>query len=285
MNGVMRAGVCSALFFLAACGTLQISVEGTPTADMAATGTVGALQTQNADLATRIAQISPPVVSATPFIIQPTGSSAPATTESPGATRITFLSGATVGIVTSPIQAGQTQDYVLQAEQGQPMFVYVGSQNGDVTVSIRTQDGTSILNASDHRISWQGILPQTQDYYMTIHGGATTENFSLTVTVPSRIQFADGAVSASVDGKTVAGYDVSYTLLANKGQTMRVDLENISGRAALTIYGFTDGQYYARSGEGQTSSHFVLPMRQDYIIVVAPRNGTVVNYSLTVKVQ
>ncbi len=165
------------------------------------------------------------------------------------------------------------------------MFVYVGSQNGDVTVSIRTQDGTSILNASDHRISWQGILPQTQDYYMTIHGGATTENFSLTVTVPSRIQFADGAVSASVDGKTVAGYDVSYTLLANKGQTMRVDLENISGKAALTIYGFTDGQYYARSGEGQTSSHFVLPMRQDYIIVVAPRNGTVVNYSLTVKIQ
>ncbi len=285
MNAVVRVGVCSALFFLAACGTLQISVEGTPTPDVAATGTVGALQTQNADLATRVAQLKPPAVSATPLIIQPTGSSAPATIEPPGATRIAFLSGATVCIVSSQIQAGKTQYYVLQASQGQPMFVYVGSQNDDVTVSIRTQEGTSILNASDHRTSWQGILPQTQDYYLTIHGGATTENFSLTATVPSRIQFADGAVSASVDGKTVAGYDVSYTVLAEKGQTMRVDLENNSGKAALTIYGFTDGQYYARSGEGQTNSHFVLPMRQDYIIVVAPRNGSVVNYSLTVKIQ
>jgi hypothetical protein len=269
-----------------ACGTLEITVVGTPTPDVAATGTIGALQAQNAELATKITTLnSTPLAVTTIPSPQPTGTSVPPTLPVLAATRIKFLDGATVGMVTAPIQAGQSQNYVLQALKAQPMFVYVGSLNNDVTVSIKAQDHTNILTASAYQTSWQGSLPQTEDYYLTIHGGASTENFSLTVTVPSRIQFVAGATSATVGGNTVAGYGVSYTVFAGKGQNMNVDLENLSAKASLSIYGFTDGQRYLRSEKGQTSFRFVLPSTQDYIIVVVPASGSVVSYTMTVEIQ
>jgi hypothetical protein len=285
MNGFVRASVCVLLLSMLACGTLEISVERTPTPDVVATGTVGALQAQNAELSTRIATLNPPVGISTPTpLVQPASPTVAPTESAPAATRITFLDGATVGVVSAPIHAGQSQSYVLHALQAQPMFAYVASFNGEVTLSIKRQDGTTILSAAAQQTSWQGTLPQTEDYYLTVHGGASTENFSLTVTVPSRIQFAEGATSAIVSGETVAGYGVSYTVFAAKGQNMTVHLENVSGKASLSIYGFTDGQYYVRSGTGQRSFHFVLPSTQDYIIVVVPAAGSVVSYTMTVKI-
>jgi hypothetical protein len=286
MNLFVRISVGALLLSMLACGTLEISMDRTPTPDAALTGTLGALQAQNSELATRIAAINQPTGTSTP--VPPTLPASPSATPAvspPAATRITFLNGATVGVVSAPIQAGQSQNYVLQALRAQPMFVYVGSPNNDVTVSIKMQDGTTLLSAAAYQTSWQGSVPQTEDYYLTIHGGATTENFSLTVTVPSRIQFAAGAVSAIVSGKTVAGYDLSYAVFAAKGQSMSVDLENLSSKASLSIYGFTDGQRYLRSDTNHTSFQFILPSTQDYIIVVVPAAGNVVSYTMTVKIQ
>ena len=283
MNGFIRTSLCVLLLFMPACGTLQITVEGTPTSDVAATGTVGALQAQNSELTTRIAALNSPTeaFTATPSP-QPTASLMPPTAYLPVAMRITFLTGATVGMVNAPIRAGQSQSFVLKAFQGQPMFVYVGSLNNDVTVSMMTHDGANILSGV---VSWQGRLPQTGDYYLTIHGGAYTENFSLAVTIPSPIQFASGATSAIVVGNTVSGYDVSYTVFAGKGQNMDVELSNLSDHASLSIYGFTDGQRYLRSEKGQTSYHFVLPSTQDYVIVVVAAAGRQVSYTMRVEIQ
>lgn len=203
----------------------------------------------------------------------------------PGATRIQFLDGATTAVVSGPIRAGAVQTFVLQAAQAQPMLVEVGSLNSDVTLSIKTQGGTIMLNAASARTDWQGTLPQTEDYYLSLHGGATTENFSLTITIPSRIRFEPGADSAKVTGKTVAGYNVSYTAFAIKGQKMSVQLANLSGGAALTIYGFADGQPYVRSVTGRTSFTFTLPSTQDYIIEVVPEAGKEVSFQMSVRIQ
>ena len=286
MKRILCASLCVPLLLLSACGTLEITFDRTPTPHVPATGTVSALQTQNAQLSTQLALLNDQTGTPVPTPLEePARTQTPPTASVPEATRITFLDGATVGVVNAPIQEGKTQSYVLQALESQPMFVYVGSLNNDVTVSIETQDGITILSAAAARNSWQGSLPKTEDYFLTIHGGATTENFSLTVTLPSRIEFPTGATAASVDGQTVAGYGVSYTVYAAKGQKMNVDLENRSGRASLSIYGFTDGQYYVRSAGNRTSVHLALPSTQDYIIVVVPVNDTVVKYSLTVNIQ
>lgn len=203
----------------------------------------------------------------------------------PAATRINFLTGATTGQVSAPIQPGQTQYYVLKALQGQPMIVMAFSLNNDVTLSVQTQGGTFLLNPASRRSTWQGMLPQTEDYYLGVYGGASTENFTLSVEIPSRIQFAQGKDSATVSGKTVAGYNVAYTVFASRGQKMTVNLNGVGNDAALAIYGFTDGQPYVRSVTEQTSFSFKLPATQDYIIEVVPRGGQVVNYTLVVEIK
>ena len=203
----------------------------------------------------------------------------------PEATRINFLTGATTGSVTGTIQPGETKTYVLEASQGQPMIVMTNSLNNDVTMSIKTKGGTSILNATSKLSNWQGTLPTTEDYYISVYGGAVAENFSLFVEIPARIKFAPGADSAIVSGKTVGGNNVTYTLFASEGQTMKVDLNGTGGNAALTIYGFSDGQPYIRSVTGATTFNFKLPLTQDYIIEVVPMAGQVVNYTLVINIK
>jgi hypothetical protein len=286
MNRVALASVCGLLLLLAACGTFEISVDSASTTNVATIGTVDALQTQNAQLVTTMVVVMPATDS---FISVPstvTNASAVSTTTAvPPATRITFLNGASVVVVSAPIAPGQTQSYVLDALQAQPMFVYVASGNDDVTVSIKADDETTILDAGAKKVSWQGALPRTGDYYLTIHGGKAVENFTMTVTLPWRLRFAAGENSATVSGKTVAGYNVSYTVFASKGQSLKVHLDEISSKASLSIYGFTDGQRYLRSDAGQRGYQFTLPATQDYIVVIVPYGGSEVDYMLTINIQ
>ena len=221
----------------------------------------------------------------TPTFVIPTLPPIGSTAVPPEATRINFLSNATTGVVSGPIQPGQTQFFVLNASQGQPMIVMVNSLNNDVTLSVRTKGGTSMLNAAAHQITWQGMLPKTEDYYLGIYGGASNENFTLTVEIPFRIKFLPDSFSASLSGQTVAGYNVAYTVLAIKSQKMTVNLNGVADNAALTIYGYSDGQPYLRSVTEQTSFTFKLPATQDYIIEVVPRAGQVVNYTLEVIIK
>ncbi len=237
------------------------------------------------------AQPSPTI--AAPTLLQPTSNAIPPTAlplinltaALPDATRITFLPGATTGIMTGSAGPGQSINYVLQASQGQILMVNVDSTNHDVTVSIKTQGGTSMLSPATQQSTWQQALPQTEDYYLTLHGGTSQENYTLTVTIPSRLKFAPGEDKLKVSGKTAGGYAVSYAIFAIKGQKMIVDLSPISGDAALTIYGYVDGTPYVRYVSEQTSFRFKLPSTQDYIIQVVPRAGSEVPYVLVVQVQ
>jgi hypothetical protein len=165
------------------------------------------------------------------------------------------------------------------------MIVMVNSLSTEITLSIKTQAGATLLNAAQNTSNWQGILPGTQDYYLTLTGGSTTENFTLTVEVPARIQFAPGSISATRSGQTAGGYIVSYALYAKAGQKMTVKLSGTAGQAALSIYGFSDGQPYLRAVVEATDFNFILPATQDYMVEVVPRAGQVINYTLKVTVQ
>jgi len=198
----------------------------------------------------------------------------------PSASRINFLSGATTGVVSGPIQPGQVLYYVLNASQGQPMIVMVTSLNNDVTLSVKTQGGTSMLNQATHQSSWQTMLPQTEDYYIGVYGGSTFENFTLSVEIPSRIKFDLGADTVKLSGETVAGYVVAYTVFALKDQKMTVNVNSQANSVVLTIYGYTDGQPYVRSASGKTSFILRLPSTQDYIIELVPKAGQDIPYDM-----
>jgi hypothetical protein len=209
----------------------------------------------------------------------------PKTSILPAATRINFAPGTTYGTATGNIQAGQTLSYVLKAQLGQPMLASVSSRDNDVTMAIITEDGKTLLPATQGWSNWQGTLPATQDYYFQIIAGASTENFSLWVSIPSRIQFDPGAISATVSGRTVDGYIASYVVAAQGGQTMNIVLVPNPNAAALTVWGFSDGQPYIRAQLGATTFNMQLPSTQDYIIDVVPQAGQQVDFALTVEIK
>ena len=221
-----------------------------------------------------------------PTAIPPTATSLPAPTPIlPAASRINFAPGATYGTTQGTISAGGTMNYVLKAQLGQPMMASVSSRNNDVTMAIIAQDGVTLLPASQEWSSWQGSLPDTQDYYFQIIGGSETENFTLWVSIPSRIQFSPGAVSATVSGSTVDGYIASYVVAAQGGQTMDIRLTPNPNVAALTVWGFSDGQPYMRAQMGSTTFNMQLPSTQDYIIDVVPQGGQEVEFTMKVEIR
>jgi hypothetical protein len=173
----------------------------------------------------------------------------------------------------------------LGALQGQPLQVFVNSTDNDVTMSITAESGVALLPASQGSSGWQGTLPATQDYYIQIIGGAREQDYSLSVSVPNRIQFAPGTTSATVSGKTVDGYITSYVVAARGGQTMNILLTPEPNVAALTVWGFSDGQPYMRSHMGSITFNMQLPSTQDYIIDVVPQAGQEVNFTLRVEIQ
>ena len=165
------------------------------------------------------------------------------------------------------------------------MLASVSSPSNDLTMSITANDGTALLPASQGWSNWQGTLPATQDYFFQIIGGASTEDFTLWVSIPSRIEFAPGAISATVSGKTVEGYIASYVVAAQGGQTINILLTPNPNSAALTVWGFSDGQPYIRAQMGSTTFNMQLPSTQDYIIDVVPQGGQEVDFSLKVEIK
>jgi hypothetical protein len=142
-----------------------------------------------------------------------------------------------------------------------------------------------MLNPAAHLTSWQSMLPKTEDYYLGVYGGATTENFTLTVVIPSRIKFLPNSITATTSGQTVGGYTVAYTVLAIKGQLMTVNLNGIADNAALKIYGYSNGVPYLQAETNQTKFIFKLPVTQDYIVEVVPVPGQVVSYTLQIIIK
>jgi hypothetical protein len=229
---------------------------------------------------------APSATAPQPTSIPPTATLFPTSTLSlPAATRINFAPGATYGTEEGTIGPGETQNFVLEAQQGQPMLVSVASHDNDVTMSITAASGITLLPASQGRASWQGTLPATQNYYIQVIGGASQENFSLWVSIPSRIEFSPGATSATVTGTTVNGNIESFVVAARGGQTMDIVLSSESNAAGLTVWGFSDGQPYIRAQSGATSFHMQLPSSQDYIIDVVPQGGKEVNFTLNIEIQ
>ncbi len=268
-----------------ACGGTTTPIAPLSQSDVA-TVVAATIQALTAQAPSPIPPTAIPPTTAAPLPTSlPTFPPAPSTQVLPSATRINFSTGSTTGVVTGTIQPGQTQTYVLEASQGQPMIVMTNSLNNDVTMSIKTKGGTTLLGASSKLSNWQGMLPTTEDYYISIYGGATAENFTLSVEIPARIKFAPGADTATISGITAGGFNVTYTAFASKDQTMKVDLNGVGGKAALTVYGFSDGQPYIRSVTGATTFKLTLPLTQDYIIEVVPMAGEVVNYTLVVNIK
>lgn len=279
---VFTASIAALVLSVIACGT---STPAAPSIDSLSTTVASTLTAFPSPLPSPT--VAPPT--ALPSATSQPPTPAPPTVQPslslPVATRIGFVTGTTESVTTGTIQPGQTLNFVVKALQSQPMIVTADSPNHDLTLSLFGANGTVLLPASQNTSNWQGLLPATQDYYFQLTGGADTENFTLNVIIMARIQFGAGQIQATLQGTTVNGFAVSYVARAQAGQKMDVIINTNPNVAAITIWGFSDGQPYARAQNGVTNFSMILPSTQDYVIEAVPQGGQVVNYTLTVKIQ
>jgi hypothetical protein len=200
-------------------------------------------------------------------------------------TRIAFATGTTSAVVNGSLSSSAVQSYILDAAWNQVMMVTVDSPGDNVYLEIYgQQDGTYLAYFSSNLTSWKGWLPRTESYIVRVfNSGGSATNYSLSVEIPARIQFARGAYSGSVYGRGSAAQIISYVLYARGGQTMTATLYSWTGSVYLSIQGFSGGQTLVSSSSGYTTWTGTLPQTQEYI-VKAVQGGSWVDFTLTVTI-
>ncbi len=223
-------------------------------------------------------------------IAPPTNAPPPTVPSGPGAAQpIQFALGATEAAVQGQIPANGFATYSINAQAGQSVELTLSSNSPSARLAVLSPTGVPLApqRGNPEGTYWQSTLPAGGNYIIQVLAGnaAPVANFGLNVTIPVRVTFAPGAVSAQVQGATAESRVVTYLLKANGGQTMTVILNAPPNSAGITIYGMQDGQPLIRSQSGATSWTGQLPMTQDYVIQVVPFGNGAVNYTLDMTVQ
>jgi hypothetical protein len=213
-------------------------------------------------------------------------------TIAPQPIRIHFAPGAIASTQTGTVQPLVAQEYLLYALGGQTMHVSLTSPNGNVNFALQgVSDGQPYKRVENEDRFWDGNLPQSQDYLIRIITADAAENYTLNVmidplpTEPQRIEFAPGAVSASVSGTIEPNTYDQYVLSAQAGQTMHVFLAATNGQANFDLVGKSDGVPYKRAIVGPPSWEGFLPMTQDYLINVSAPADTGDSYTLSITID
>jgi hypothetical protein len=226
-----------------------------------------------------------PVATATPLPTSPVPTSPPAPPTSappaPQATRLTFQPGATNVDVQGSVAQGGATSYLLKAGAKQTMMVMLSSANQALVLQIQAPDGTKLASASQSLTYFQGTLPLSGDYLISVVSNSGAGNFDLNITIPVRVSFVSGAVSATMNGLVGPQQINTYLLRASKDQTMTVTIKSPKNNIFLTIYGLEDGNPYVRSVMGLTTYTFKLPATQDYVIQCVSTSDTAENYTVT----
>lgn len=209
----------------------------------------------------------------TATLFVPTFTPSPQPSSTPEQGRLSFATGATQGVVADRVdEADQTVTYTARAVQGQVMILELS--NGQAVLEVLGADGTILLSGNAHYTSFRSVLPKTQDYYISVIGGSNVQDFTLSVIFAVPVAFGSGQDSVSYEGRTVGGYPVTYALYVRENDDLHVRVDTDPDDAALTIWGFDDGNPYARAQNGVTDFSLDVPESQYYIIeVVAARRA------------
>lgn len=201
------------------------------------------------------------------------------------AARVSMKTGRTAVSVDGHVVKNGMTSYLIGALANQYMMVNINSSDRQVYLEIQAPDGTFLASADDKLESWEGTLPENGDYVLTIFTPGSASDFTYTVTIPVRIKFKSGAISASQDGTIGANDTNSYLLRALKGQTMTVTIDSDNSDVVLNIYGLQDGKTYVKASLGESTATFKLPSTQDYVIQCVSNGSSTENYTITFKVQ
>jgi hypothetical protein len=207
--------------------------------------------------------------------------------------RLTFNAKATAASVRGVLTAQTKQHFLVRALEGQQLLVNIASTTGQATFTLRgATDGKILTGSSEAMKIWEGVAPATQDYQITVAAPATTPFELVThfdprqapatpVAAPTRLLFAAGANSMTVNGTVAAPEQQRYLLRGVAGRTLQITLNAATKGTTFAIQGVTDGKPLKRLETIAKSWSNTLPMTQDYLITVTT-SGAMAEYTLEV---
>lgn len=111
----------------------------------------------------------------------------PVINDQPSARRIQFTPGSSSATLWGSLSPNGIDTYVLTALAGQTMTVEVSPASGQALLSISGANGEVLKSAGAGSPSWSGVLPLTQDYFITVSAeGGSAVNYTLQVAIPPR---------------------------------------------------------------------------------------------------
>ena len=138
--------------------------------------------------------------------------------------RISFKWGTTSDTLTGSLKAHQSHDYILRAGAGQWMEINITPDVAENSPQIIVYgvDGTVLQSGMGEATNFKGLLPLSQDYFVTVRAGEKDVAFSMNVIIPRRLGFTSGTSTASFSSWLAAGQSQYYVLKGDKGQTLQL---------------------------------------------------------------
>jgi hypothetical protein len=100
--------------------------------------------------------------------------------------RVSFEPGGTLAEVKGSVAPGGTRDYVLRTLAGQRLIVVEHVVDGTMRLVISGADGQVLLSGRVAGNGFEGILPVTQDYLISVQGDSTEgAEYVLEITIPA----------------------------------------------------------------------------------------------------
>lgn len=96
---------------------------------------------------------------------------------------IQFQSGATSAEVTGQLAAHSSNVWIVRVEAGQTLSAKITSSVGQTTMIISGADGLVLQVDQERATRFSGVLPTTQDYYISAIADTEPSSYSLSVTV------------------------------------------------------------------------------------------------------
>lgn len=201
--------------------------------------------------------------------------------------RIRFETGATSAQITDTVTLSEVNRYVFRAFEGQSIFVNAGQV---VTLNMYSPDGVLLFTTTSD--AYQSlILNQTGDYiiHITRADPSVTVSYTLDLQIygaiglerepVERIQFASGAISASLVDTLPPNQVQQYVFWAFSGQTLTLTEQG------ATFYIIAPDESVLALNPDQ-AQNVVLPLTGDYRITVydPTYSNTFVNFTLTLTI-
>jgi len=277
-----------------ATSTVEATSTATAGATVGATATAAATATVELQPSPTLAQTATPAQTEAATQTAVPATAAPATaTPTPAQPqgvdqRISFAAGATSAAVENAVISGTRDRYTLWVQAGQTMRVEITSLEDNADFQVYAPDGQQLKGESAGAVieRWELLLPQSGDYVIVVGPTRGNATYRLVVSIPplattepTRIQFAAGMTSATLQGELEAGGRALYVMQAAEDQHMTVGVTSPNEALVMGVSG-ADGTVFLPLNAERTDLQIVaLPATMDYFIEVVS-TGPATDYIL-----